>query len=297
MACSYTSNNTTYGVRSISLPTTSHSSTYNIKKELNDIKTCAMYSSSCKPSIETLYDGLLKLSRLYECLHEFINVVCSTHDDEKWVEELRDGLVGFLDVCDIMRDIMSRYKEHARDLQCALRRRKGDSSIEISIARYKCFRKMIKKDVKRLIASLKRSTVAKSQDRRHHHHHPHHEVVIKMVMEVTVSVFESLLMHFVMPNSETPKASRWSLVVSKLIQRTRVACEEHHDQHTKDIESLDVVLHGQCIKDDRFSSWQNDAYLWDVMEAQIDRIDGGLEYMFRSMIKTRSYLLNIISNY
>ncbi|XP_076898733.1 uncharacterized protein LOC143552378 [Bidens hawaiensis] len=290
MACSYISNNTSYGIRSISLPTTSHDpSADSIKKELNAIETWVM-SSTCKPTIETIYDGLMKLSRLYEGLHEFINLLCSARN-EKWVEELMDRLVGFLDVCDIVRDIMSRYKEHVRDLQCASRRRKGDSSIP----RYNCFRKMIKKDVKRLIASLKQSKVAKSPD--HHHHHHEVQVVIKRVLEVTVYVFESLLMPFVTRSSQTPKANKWSMVVSKLIQRTKVSCEEHHYQNANDVEGLDDVLRSQCIKEDRFSSLWNDACIWEAMEAQIERIEDGLECIFRSLIRTRASLLNVVSNY
>ncbi|KAK9067434.1 hypothetical protein SSX86_014763 [Deinandra increscens subsp. villosa] len=292
MACSYLSNHNTYGVRSISLSATPNLSTDSIKKELNGIETLVMSPSSCKPSLEAIYDGLMRLSRLYECTHELINLLCTC--DKKWVEDLLDILVGFLDVCETMREIMSRYKEHVRDLECALRRRKGDSSIESSIARYNSFRKTVKKDVKRLMASLKRSMVAKSQDR---HCEAHHEVVIKMVMEETVSIFECLLMAFVMPNTQVPKTCKWSMVVSKLIQRTRVACEEHHYHQTNDIGSLDVVLHDRCVKVDRCSSWWNDACILEAMETQIGRIGDGLECIFRSLIRTRVSLLNIVSNY
>ncbi|XP_076888698.1 uncharacterized protein LOC143539202 [Bidens hawaiensis] len=270
----------------MSLPTTSHDpSADSIKKELNGIETWVM-SSTCKPSVETIYDGLMKLSRLYECLHEFINLLCSTRNG-KCGEELMDRLVGFLDVCDIIRDIMSLYKEHVRDLQCASRRRKGDSSIP----RYNCFRKMIKKDVKRLIASLKQSKAAKSPD----HHHQHE--AIKRVIEVTVSVFETLLMPFVTRSSQTPKANKWSIVVSKLIQRTKVSCEEHHYQNANDVEGWDAVLRGQCIEDDRFSTLWNDVCIWEAMEAQIERIEDGLECILRSLIRTRASLLNVVSNY
>ncbi|KAI3725843.1 hypothetical protein L1987_65639 [Smallanthus sonchifolius] len=296
MAGSYIPNiSTTYGVRSVSLPTTSHPSVDSIKQELNNIQTCVISSSSssCKPSIEAIYDGLLKLSRLYECMHEFISLLCLTQN-EKWVEELMDRMVGFLDICDMIRDIMWRYKEHVRDLQCASRRRKGDTSLGSSIARYNSFRKTVKKEVKILIASLNRSMVAKSQD---HYHHEVVVVMIKMVFEVTVSVFVSLLMPFVISNSQTTKTNKWSMVVSKLIQRTRVVCEEHHYRQSNGIDGLDhVVLRDECIKVGRFSLWWNDASMLEAMEAQIERIEDGLECVFRSLIRTRASILNIVSH-
>ncbi|KAK1432590.1 hypothetical protein QVD17_09487 [Tagetes erecta] len=299
MAGSSISNNTTYRVRvrSISLPTTSHPSIHSIKKELNGVETWVSMSSSCKPSIEAIYDGLLKLSRLYECMHEVMSVLCS-NQDEKHVKELMDTLIGFLDVCDIMRDIMSRYKEHVRDLQCALRRRKGDTCVKNSTVRFNNFRKEVKKDVKRLLTSLKQTMVVKSQDHSHQHQDDHdHVVVARMVLEVTVSVFESLLIHFVMPNSQTTNTCKWSMVVSKLIQRTRVACEDQRYQQTKDIARLNLVLGGQCIQGEQLSCWWNDVCMLEALEAQIERIDDGLECIFRSMIRTRASFLNIVSNY
>ncbi|KAK2656893.1 hypothetical protein Ddye_009945 [Dipteronia dyeriana] len=46
-------------------------------------------------------------------------------------------------------------KEHVQALNSALRRRKGDSSIQDNITSYICFKKKIKKENKRLISTLK----------------------------------------------------------------------------------------------------------------------------------------------
>ncbi|KAI3669209.1 hypothetical protein L6452_40436 [Arctium lappa] len=279
-----------YGIPSISFPTTSHPTVDKIEKELNDIKIWVL-SSSCKPATEAICDGVLKLSRLYECMHEFINSISSTQND-KWVEELMDDLVEFLDVCGIIRDLVSQIKDHIRDQQCALRRSKGDPSLETSIVRYNCFRKRVKKDVKRLMASLKRSVAAKSRDHDHRE-----EVVVRMVMEVTISVFQSLLTLFIMSDSRTPKANKWSLVMSKLIQKTRVACEEQHLSATSDFKGSDAVLLHQCCFKDRLSSWSYAKCRLEKMEAQLERMESGLESIFRRLIRTRVSLLNIVSHY
>ncbi|XP_024978456.1 uncharacterized protein LOC112515764 [Cynara cardunculus var. scolymus] len=292
-----------YEIRSVSFPTTSHPTADKIEKELNDIKTWVQ-SSPREPSTEAIFDGVLKLSRLYECMHEFFNSLSSTHN-EKWMEKLMDDLVEFLDVCGIIRDLVSQIKEHIRDLQCALRRRKEDSSLETCTARYNCFRKKVKKDVKGLIGRLTRSVAAKSKDH-DHHHHCMHEVVVRMVMEVrevTVSVFRSLLTLFIMPDSRTSKACKWSLVVSKLIQKTKVACEEHHYQQqerywsaTNGLKGSDAVLLHRCVRDG-LSSWSYGKSRLEKMEGQIERMEGGLELIFRRLIRTRASLLNIVSHY
>lgn len=62
--------------------------------------------------------------------------------------------IKLIDICGILRDLMLQTNEHARTLQSALRRRKGDSSIETSITSYNCLRKKMKKDVKKLIMAL-----------------------------------------------------------------------------------------------------------------------------------------------
>lgn len=288
MAISYKPNNITYVVRSTSLPTTSHPSTHTIEKELNKIKTWVLSSSSCKQSTESICNGLLTLSRLYECLHDSIKFLSSIRN-EKWVEEILERLVGFLDVCGIMKDILSQIKEHVRDLHCALRRRKGDSSVESSISSYNCFRKRVKKDVKRLISSLNKSTVAKSSG-------DHSEVIFNMIMEVTISIFESLLMNFVMGYSQTRKTNKWSLVISKLTPRTRVGCDEHHFQKTNDFEGLHDKLLNRFTRKE-FSSWSSAICRLETIEAEIERLENSLDCIFRRMIKTRACLLNIVSNY
>ncbi|KAI3788968.1 hypothetical protein L2E82_01751 [Cichorium intybus] len=103
-------------VRSISFPTPSHPATYPNEKEINDIKTWVLssWSSSCKPSTEAVCDALFKLSPLYERIQELINSLSSIQN-ENWVEELMDGLVGFLDVCGFTRGIVSELKGQIGD--------------------------------------------------------------------------------------------------------------------------------------------------------------------------------------
>ncbi|KAL4582803.1 hypothetical protein LXL04_007363 [Taraxacum kok-saghyz] len=302
MAMSY-KQNTTRKVRSISFPPPLHPTTYRMEKELNDIKTCLLsssWSTSCKPNTEAVCEGLLKLSPLYEGIMELIKSL-SFVQNEKWVEEPMDGLVGFLDVCGIMRNLVSELKGHVVVLQCALRSRKGVSIVEKSIGQFNGVRKRIRKDVKRLIASVKIPMAVTLED--HHHHHHDHELLIKRVKEVrevTVIIFESLLN---LLDSRTPVANKWPIVVSKLIKKTRVTCEEQHRRQQQehcgtifDLEVLGVMSPIRYIKDG-LSSWSYNKYQLETVEAQLERIEDNLESIYMTLIRTRASLLNIVSHY
>ena len=79
----------------------------------------------------------------------------SFHRHDEWIDGVLDGSLRLIDGCGILREVMSQIKERVRELQSALRRRKGDSRAENSITKYACFRKKVKKDAKKLMAELK----------------------------------------------------------------------------------------------------------------------------------------------
>ncbi|CBI14780.3 unnamed protein product, partial [Vitis vinifera] len=115
-------------VRSISLPSRSHPTTLKIQEELNKLRTLEASSTS---TLETICNGLSGLQELYKCLDELLGLpstqqALSHHQHEKWVNDLLDGPVRILDVCGSVRDVIAQFKEKIRDLQSALRRRKGD---------------------------------------------------------------------------------------------------------------------------------------------------------------------------
>ncbi|KAJ7953204.1 DUF241 domain protein [Quillaja saponaria] len=146
-----------YHVRSISLPSGSHPTTLRIEEELNKLRNWLATSTSTSGSITR---GLSGLEELYICLDDLLNLtstqqVVPYHQQEKSVEELLDGSVRILDICGITRDNLLQVREHVQALQSALRRRKGDSSIESKVAEYTLFRKKMKKNAKKLITALK----------------------------------------------------------------------------------------------------------------------------------------------
>nr|KYP66556.1 hypothetical protein KK1_012852 [Cajanus cajan] len=119
----------------------------------------------------------------------------SNHQGEKCMEELLDGSVRILDVCGITRDTMLQIKENVQSLHSALRRRKGDSSIERIVAEYNFFSKKMKKNAKKLITSLKQMETKfgvsplLNQDQQL----ASLVIVLREVIAMNMSIFQSLL--------------------------------------------------------------------------------------------------------
>ncbi|KAM7516062.1 hypothetical protein LguiA_005645 [Lonicera macranthoides] len=252
-------------IQSLSFPTTSHPTTLRVEAQLNKIQTTAT------PTADTICNDLYSLEELYKSVDDLLNLpqtqqALSHHQNEKWAEELLDRSVGILDICGSTRDLVSQIKESVRDLQSALRRRKGDLSTESSITKYNSLQKKMKKDAKRLIATLKKmeSKIAGLAILDVDHHI---SAVIRVLREVTtagISIFQSILL-FVSAPVLKPKQSNWSLI-SKLINKGEVA----NENQLGNVEGL---------------------------EGSIEGIENGLEGVFRKLVRTRASLLNTISSY
>lgn len=275
---------TNYHVRSISLPSSSHPTTLRIEDELKRLKTSATESISA---------GLSGLGDLYQCMDELLNMsstqqVLSMYQHEKCIDELMDGYVKLLDICGIARDYMLQIMEHVHALQSALRRRKGDSSLEISIFQYTHLRKEMKKKAKKLIMELKQMDNEKSKleasssslDRDHHFF-----AVIRVLRQVNVmnsSLFQSLFTYL-----SAPVPSRWSLVATWMHKGT-ISCEEKQDM-VNELESVDAMI---CRRNFDVEITHKRLV---ALESSIEGVENRLECAFRRIIKARASLLNIIS--
>ncbi|KAJ9564599.1 hypothetical protein OSB04_000565 [Centaurea solstitialis] len=250
-------------IRSISLPTRSHPSTHQVEEELSDLKKWESTNSiSCVPDAESVFSGITSLERLYACVDNLFTLqltqqALSHHQHEKLVDELLDRSMRHLDVCGSIRDLVSQVKEHVRDVQSALRRRKGDFVIDASLL------KKLRKDAKRGVADLKQidhlyASKPLNLD-------PHLSSVVRAlrdVSEVSVSVFGLLLSYLSLSISKPKSTTKWS-IVSKFIQK---------------------------------GSKDQPQVCGEALECNIEAIENGLECMFRRLIRTRASLLNILSH-
>ncbi|KAJ1378707.1 hypothetical protein SESBI_47560 [Sesbania bispinosa] len=287
-----------YHVRSISLPSRSHPSTISVEEELSKLKNWEGTSTST--SSESIDTGLSLLEDLYICLDDFLNMaatqqVISHHRGEKCVEEVLDGSVRILDICGVTRDTMLQIKENVEALHSALRRRKGDSSVERSVAEYKFFTKKMKKNANKLITSLKQMDskfgVSPLLDLDHHL-----AAVIRVLREVIVmnlSVFQ-LVLSFLTVSSSKSKATKW-LLVAKWMHKGVMPCEDN-SENVNELQCVEAALNTLLNEGSNGSEKLQAAHeRLEAMENAIESVENGLERVYRRMIKTRASLLNIIS--
>ncbi|KAJ4847807.1 hypothetical protein Tsubulata_046504 [Turnera subulata] len=110
--------------------------------------------------------------------------------------------------------------------------------------------------------------------------------VLKEVSLISNSIFQSLLL-FLSATTSKSKQSRWSLV-SRLMHRGVVACEEKQ-ANVNELDIIDAALTEESEK------MEIALERLEALEISVEELDNCLEPVFRCLIKTRSSLLNIMS--
>ncbi|XP_057443669.1 uncharacterized protein LOC130735788 [Lotus japonicus] len=285
-----------YHVRSNSFPSASHPNTIRVEEDLSKIKAWAATSTSTSTSIGS---GLSLLEDLFISLEDLLNMastqkVISHHQGEKCMEELLDASVTILDICGITRDTMSQIKENVQALHSSLRRRKGDSSIQTSVAEYIFLSKKVKKNAKKLITSLKKMDTKfgvsplLNQDQQL-------SALIRVLREViamSMSTFQSLLSFLAVPASKS-KTNKW-LVVAKLLHKGVIACEENKE-NVNELQCVEASLSTLLCDGSNTAKIKSAHENLEALENAIESLENDLERVFRHLVKTRASLLNIMT--
>lgn len=282
-------------IRSISLPPRSHPSTAQVEEELGKLRSWEStgdFSSSGSIGI-----GLSGLEKLYIHLDYLLSMSSTqqvlSHQDHH-INELLDMSVTILDVCRMTGDLVSQIKEHVRELESALRRRKGDSSIKKGSVDYANLRWKMKKDARRLIATIRQtdSHIIPTQildcDQ-------HLSAVIRVLREVnssSISVLRSVLL-FLSTSGPTTGQTKW-LLVSRLMLK---GAEENMPklEVINEFEHVGSALRALCSKGSDKETSRALQKRFAELDVGIGGIEDGLERMLRRLVKTRATLLNIIS--
>ncbi|KAF7848419.1 hypothetical protein BT93_L1964 [Corymbia citriodora subsp. variegata] len=306
MAISSSKCKSSYHVRSISLPSKSHPTTLRIVDLINKLQSS--WNEASISSSGSVCARLSGLEGVYICLEDLLKMrstqqLLSCSQQEGFVNELLDGSIELLDVCDYSRQTLLHLNEQVCTLRSALRRRKGESDIETGIAEYANFRKRMKKDAKRLMAVL-RKTMTKFEDCQLGNEDHHLSSVMTVVRDANLlgpSIFQSLLSFLTMPVSRpNKKISKWS-VVSRLVNpRGAISCDQEDKQ--KDVNELECVDCALTTMSRHISREGVDCEKLQVTQCQLEdleigigRIEDALEGLYKYLIRTRASLLNIMS--
>ena len=278
---------TSFHARSNSLPSRPHPIISEFDEHISRVRDSQATSTSFSSSIG---HKLSSLQDVYDSVDKFLQLPLTQQGlagehNQKCTDEILDGSLRLLDVCNSAKDALLQSKEYIRELQSVIRRRQGGHDSEIR--KYIASRKVVKKKIKKALKNLKgieNKCTFSSED-------PEIVTRIGMLREVesiSLAVFESLLSFISEPKSQAKK-SGWSLV-SKLIHHQRIACEEE-EKNVNEFAMADAALESliSCTTD----KMMNVQKKLSNLELCIEDLENGIEGLYRRMIKTRASFLNI----
>ncbi|TKY70275.1 hypothetical protein E2542_SST06565 [Spatholobus suberectus] len=291
-----------YAIRSISLPTRSHPSTVRIEEELNKLKTWEASSSS---EVERIFFGLSGLADLYKCMEDLLKLpltqqALSHHHNQKWVDELLDCPVRFLDIVGETRDAIMLMKGNVRELQSALRRRKvGDLVIESRVSSYWSLRRNTRKQCTKSLVLLKHTEGSSfgASPPLDLDHHP--SAVVRVLREaslITSSIFQSLVAFLSSPILRSKLNKR--TFVSRVMRKGVLQCN-NQEENVNELEKVDLALCRMVVdnptKDFEAENIQSAHKELEAVVVVIEGLENGLDCLFKHLINTRVSFLNIVS--
>ncbi|CAN1770781.1 hypothetical protein LINPERHAP1_LOCUS11708 [Linum perenne] len=269
---------TTFHARSNSFPSRAHP----IVSEFDEQLCRLRQSQAASTSSSSISHKLSSLQDVYDCVDKLIQLPSTQQAMIHDQNELLDGSLRVLDMCNTAKDALSQLKESVAELQSAIRRRQGDLVAETK--RYLNSRKIVKKAIKKALKALKGIENKKSTS-------SNNVEAISMLREtesIVLEVLESLLSFISQSNS---KSSSWSLV-SKIMTSKKneimAAKKNEVSANTNEFAEVDA-----CLKTSK-SSDELQAHLKNLQPC-IQDLEEGVESLFRCLIKTRSSILNILS--
>ncbi|KAL0438331.1 UNVERIFIED_CONTAM: hypothetical protein Slati_2316100 [Sesamum latifolium] len=264
--------------RSISLPARLDHPVNPTSFDQFDLQKWQISKTAAPVSSEGIQAGLLGLAELYNSVQE----LAQPRRDVKSIEESLSGSVELLDSCTAIRELFQMIRENVQALQSALRRKGLDSGVQSDISSYFCFRKKMNKCVAKTLKALKNFESRNGDG---------FDNVFREVAGVTVAIFRSILVFLSSPASA--RSGGWSLV-----SRLMVAKPAAENGGVNEVGSVDFALSSLQGK-----LRSNGAKAMDVqkrlqdLEAVMEGFEGGLERVFRQLVRSRVTLLNILTDH
>ncbi|CAL0311435.1 unnamed protein product [Lupinus luteus] len=291
-----------YGTRSISLPTRSHPSTIRIEEELNKLKS---WETSPSSKVEKICYALSGLGELYKCVEDLLKLPLTQqslgqYQNEKWVDELLECPVRFLDILGETRDAIMSMKGGVIKLQSALRRRKvGDLGMESHVSSYWSLRRNMRKECTKSMLSLRQmdqsfgASIPFDLD----HHLSSIVRVLREASWITTSIFQSLVVFLSSPIFRSRHNSKWAFV-SRVVQKGLLVCN-NQEENINELEKVDLTL-SRMVMDSPSKDFEAEKIQCAHRELEavvlvIEVLESGLDCLFKHLINTRVSFLNILS--
>lgn len=273
-------------IRCNSLPSAPHPLVSQFQEHLQRLKvseasTTSLSSSSLShklngsQDLHDYADKLLQLPTTQQTLAQESSDGC--------VDDLLDGSLRLLDICNTAQDCLLRSKETMHEVQSVIRRKGTGAEFTIEGGKYLASRKNMKKAINKALGNLKGIKKDSSNN--------DNETlsILKEAEAVTLKSLESLLLFISKAQS---KKSRWS-TISKMMQPTRVTCDSQ-DSDANEFVKVDAALQSlTCHKPLSVDSFQGHL---ENLEICIEDLEVGVEHLSRQLIRTRVSLLNIFSH-
>ncbi|KAI5647740.1 hypothetical protein M9H77_33745 [Catharanthus roseus] len=269
--------------RSVSLPSRSHPFMLQFDEQLSKVRA----SEATTSTLSSVSSSLAYLNNSYDSIDNIfllphIQQALSQERQDKCAAELLDGYLRLLDVCSTTRDLFSQKKQSIHELLSALRRKDRDD-----LSRYLTSRKNSKKIIQKALKEL--DSIRSRQSVKATEKENTTVEILSMLKEVgttTMTMFQSLLKHL----NGRKQQTGWSLV-SKLMN-TRESKQEEEIK-ANELEKVDTTLH--FLKDDVEQVEDVQNQLRNILSG-IETVEDDLECLFRRLIKSRVFLLNILNH-
>ncbi|KAL7117651.1 hypothetical protein ACP275_03G085600 [Erythranthe tilingii] len=264
---------TTYHSRSNSFPSQSHPIIESVEDHLCRLRADSESTSVCA--------NLASLRNLHEGINDLIqmpSVDQQTLCQGNWINELLEGSLKLVDLCSLSREIASLTKESVQDLESSIRRNKAETATSADVSAYVASRKKITKTVSKSIKNLKSFNNKSAADNE----------LWRMMKEAEshdLSVLKSVLI-LLSGENETSTKTSWLLLSKFTTQNSRV----YSESGAEDLSSLNIQKSTKNMDSKSLLKQLKSS------EMTIQEIEEGLETLFRSLVKTRVSLLNVLSH-
>ncbi|EOX97489.1 Uncharacterized protein TCM_006488 [Theobroma cacao] len=226
-----------FHARSDSSPSRPHLFRSQLEEHLCRLRATDASSSSSS----SICNQLSCLRDLYDSVDSFLQLgqtqrALAKEFSGKQFDKVLDGSLRRLDVSSITKDVLSRTKEQAQELQSIFRRRRGDEcSFRNEVNVYLTSRKEAKNVTLKSLRDIKSKCRFSPAD----HENMGMVSMLREIDEVSLLVFESLLSYVSGANAQS-KPSSWSSV-SRFMHSKRIACNEEANDNNE-FEKADSTL-------------------------------------------------------